>query len=107
MRYVSSIPPPITAPNTSLVQGLKGAHAVKPVHARESVAAEFSNPPAAQQALPAVSHEEHRQAPSEERRIACRRIHQQKVLIELRSGVERRHHSLREGDVIEHIDETA
>jgi hypothetical protein len=43
--------------------------------------------------------------PLEERRKACRRIHHQKVLIELRSGLDRRRHNLLAGGVVDHIDE--
>ena len=39
-----------------------------------------------------------------ERRIYCRRIEHLPILIELRSGIERRRHNQREGDVTEHID---
>jgi hypothetical protein len=51
----------------------------------------------------------HRQhsGPFEDRRKACRRLSQQPVLVELRSGVERRRHNLRADDLVDHIDETA
>ncbi len=39
-----------------------------------------------------------------ERRSYCRRIEHLPILIELRSGVERRRHNQREGDIVEHID---
>jgi hypothetical protein len=43
----------------------------------------------------------------EERRKMCRRVKQQAVLIELRSGIDRRRHNLRDSDLHEHIDEEA
>jgi hypothetical protein len=48
-----------------------------------------------------------RVATFEERRKLCRRVTHQAVLIELRSGIDRRRHDLREGAVADHIDETA
>lgn len=39
-----------------------------------------------------------------ERRIYCRRLQHLPVLLELRSGLERRHHNQRAGDPTEHID---
>lgn len=46
-------------------------------------------------------HDPHQQG---ERRIYCRRLQHLPVLVELRSGLDRRHHSQREGDPIEHVD---
>ncbi len=40
-----------------------------------------------------------------ERRKFCRRIEHLAVLLELRSGIERRQHSQRDDDPIEHVDE--
>ena len=105
MRYVSSIPPVATGPNSRLVSGLSAVHAVKPVHSRE---------PAVDQVEQQAKHEEkqgnglagHRDEPFEERRKACRRILKQKVLIELRTGVERRQHDRLGNAPIGHIDET-
>ena len=106
MRYVPSIPPVTTSPNTRQVRGLTAAQAVKPVFPRE-------------QPLPYVEqHTSHqREALSveqqplemsvEDRRKACRRVSHQPVLVELRSGQDRRRHNLRGDDATEHIDETA
>jgi hypothetical protein len=41
----------------------------------------------------------------EDRRTYCRRVAQQPILEELRSGVDRRKHSQRGGDIMNHIDE--
>lgn len=102
MRYVTSIPPAATSPNTRHVMGLSAAQAVKPVQPRERPdsyvehqenAYRVERPPQPQPNVPV-----------EDRRKACRRVRHQQVLIELRSGIDRRHHNLREGDVAEHID---
>ncbi|MDX8399543.1 MAG: hypothetical protein R8K20_04780 [Gallionellaceae bacterium] len=99
MRYVNSISPAPKSPNTLQVMGLSAAHSLAPVHPH-------TKPPYEEH------HEnEHRigaqappNVPVEDRRKACRRVSHQAVLIELRSGVDRRHHNLREGDVADHID---
>jgi hypothetical protein len=108
MRYVPSIPPATTSPNTRQVRRLSAAQSVRPVSPRE------------QPDLPYVDRQHHhqeteqpverphqREAPAEDRRKTCRRVSQQPVLVELRSGTERRRHNLREGDIVEHIDEIA
>jgi hypothetical protein len=105
MRYVSSIPPPPKSPNTRQVGGLTAVRSVKAVQLQE--------PNVDQQAVQreAVRLEEERQRRSEgqfpDRRKICRRVTQQPVLVELRSGVERRRRSQREGDPVDHIDEIA
>jgi len=43
----------------------------------------------------------------EERRKICRRVKQQAVLIEFRSGIDRRRQNLRGTDLHDHIDEEA
>ncbi|MEQ1532672.1 MAG: hypothetical protein ABL906_03795 [Sideroxydans sp.] len=108
MRYVSDVKPVVTGANSSLVPSLSSVHAVKPIHSREQavflVTAQHHN-------HPKESVETDKQPvtrlPVEDRRKACRRIHNQKVLIELRSGVDRRHHDLLGGHAVEHVDEKA
>ncbi len=107
MRYVSYIPPVTTPPVTREVKRLSAARGVKPVYPPEE-------PGAYVEAVHAVHPDERREerqlpraVPFEDRRKVCRRVSHQPVLVELRSGVERRHHNLREGDIVEHIDETA
>ncbi len=39
-----------------------------------------------------------------ERRTYCRRIEHLPILIELRSGIDRRRHNQRKADIVEHID---
>lgn len=105
MRYVSDVKPVVTGANSSLVPGLSSVHAVKPIHTREQTVFQVT-------ALHSKHKEETEQVratqlPLEDRRKACRRIHSQKVLIELRSGVDRRHHDLLGNHAAEHIDEKA
>ena len=105
MRYVSSIPPPVKSPNTRQVGGLTAIRSVKAVQLQEPVVDQRT----AQQE--AVRLEEERQRRSEgqfvDRRMVCRRVTQRPVLVELRSGIERRRRSQREGDPVDHIDEIA
>ena len=106
MRFVPSVSPPTTSPDTRTVRGLSATHAVKPVHPLEQPVPYVENNTAQQEALHAVERQ-YRNVPLVDRRKACRRLLHQPVLIELRSGIDRRHHNLREGDVAEHIDVTA
>lgn len=106
MRFVPSVSPPTTSPDTRTVRGLSATHAIKPVHPLEQPVPYVENNAARQQTVNPVERQ-YRNVPQEDRRKACRRVHHQHVLIELRSGIDRRHHNLLEGDVAEHIDETA
>lgn len=107
MRYVSSIPPVATSPDTHQVKGLSAAYAVKPVYPREQPIPYVEQHTALHQDAHLVEQDRQRDMPLEDRRKACRRVHHQSVLVELRSGIDRRHHNLREGDIVEHIDEQA
>lgn len=102
MRYVNSVTAPSANLNTRQISRPAAASSIKPVAARE--------PPAS-----GVEHHQHlnqvfhqfkpaTQLPLEDRRKACRRVKHQPVLVELRSGIDRRHQNLLEGDVAEHID---
>ncbi len=103
MRFTPTILPVAATPISRAVKSLSSVHAVKPVHARDP------------ESLPVEPHSDvhgdhpHKQEglPFEDRRKACRRIHNQKVLIELRSGLDRRRHNLVEGGTPDHIDEEA
>jgi hypothetical protein len=102
MRYVTDIPPATSHSFTRQVTGLSAVYAVKPIHARDQPIENIDHQAALQTELHQV---EQQRGPSEvDRRKACRRLQHQQVLIELRSGVDRRHHNVREGDVVEHID---
>ncbi|MBA3023640.1 MAG: hypothetical protein KJ572_00915 [Gammaproteobacteria bacterium] len=99
MRFTPTILPATATPTTRAVKGLTDIHAVKPVHARDPESLSVETHPEVQ--------DEHPNIPLVDRRIACRRIHNQKVLIELRSGLDRRRHNLMEGGTADHIDEEA
>jgi hypothetical protein len=108
MRYVSEITPVATAQKPSLVPVLSSVQAVKPIHSREQTVFQVTT----------LRHSQHTETvepdkdslarlPLEDRRKACRRFHTQRVLVELRSGVDRRHHDLLGNHAVEHIDEQA
>lgn len=107
MRYMSDVKPVVTGANTNLVSGLTSVYAVKPIHSRER--AVFKSIVAQRTYQDAVGENQGRakKLPLYNRRTACRRSHNQKVLIELRSGVDRRHHDLLGDHATEHIDEKA
>ena len=108
MRYVSSIPPAPTSPDTRQVGGLTAIHAVKAVAAVEqTVPNVVPGAPHQQEAAPLFVLPRHRESPTTDRRKVCRRVSHQTVLVELRSGLERRHHNQRAGDIVEHVDEEA
>ncbi len=108
MRYVPSIPSTTASPTTRQVKGLSAAQAVKPVFPREQPVLPHVEPRAVQrEPMRPVEQQEHRIVPFEDRRKACRRVSHMPVLVELRSGIDRRRHNLREGDITEHIDESA
>lgn len=102
MRNISSITSAYTTLGERAVNGLSNTHAVKPVQARAPAPAagqeQHDHPPGRQ--------ERHELAENDRRKVA-RRLSHQPVLVELRSGVERRHYNRREDDIVEHIDEEA
>lgn len=99
-------PPPLVSPvkDRREVRGLTSVPAVKAVgeegQARQQAAArqetERTSPPPAEQRGVVL-----------DRRKVCRRVRKQAVLIELRSGVDRRKVDQRDGDVRIHIDAQA
>ncbi|TAJ81504.1 MAG: hypothetical protein EPO42_02065 [Gallionellaceae bacterium] len=107
MRFVPSISPATTSPATRQVRALSAAHAVKPVHPLDQPVPYAENNATHQQAAHPVERQEQRSELLEDRRKICRRVKHQHVLIELRSGIDRRRHNLRAGDMAEHIDEKA
>jgi len=60
-----------------------------------------------QHPLHEVVHAPEQRLFSEDRRKVCRRVKHQAVIIELRSGIDRRRHNLRGSDQHDHIDEEA
>ena len=106
MRFVSSLPPVTTGPNTRQVGGLKRINAVKPIQTDEKAVPTVENKTARQEPETLVGQLYQRAEPFQDRRKACRRVTRQAVLVELRSGMDRRRRNLRESDLVDHIDET-
>lgn len=103
MQNVPSIPPPTyTGLGGREVKGLTDAHAVKPVQERGQ-----PSPDKQHEHRHEAEHHEHPEVQQEDRRKYCRRVSHQPVLVELRSGIERRRHNLFVGGIVEHIDEEA
>jgi len=107
MRYVSSIPPVTTSQRTREVSALSAVHSVKAVHAPLQTVPYVEFNPTHQGSVPLVEQHLHQDVPKLDRRNFCRRVSLQSVLVELRSGIDRRHHNLFNGDIVEHIDEIA
>jgi hypothetical protein len=107
MRIVPSLPPVTKSPNTRQVGGLTAIHSVKAVQLPEQSVPNVEHQSAQQEAARLVEHQRHHEGPSEDRRKVCRRVGKQTVLVDLRSGLDRRRHNQREDDFVDHIDETA
>lgn len=107
MQYVPSLPSPVTAPETGPeVKALAGIKRAKPVQER-TLPPLVVQPHARYEAPPEVAeNEEKRHDPHVhgERRLYCRRLEHLPMLVELRSGKDRRRHNQRAGDITEHID---
>jgi hypothetical protein len=106
MRYVTSLPPVTTRPNTRQVRGLSQTHAIKPVQTDEQAVPNVENKTTKQQWELQARQQHQRSEPFEDRRKTCRRVTRQAVLVELRSGFDRRRRNLRSNDLVDHIDET-
>lgn len=105
MRYVTSLPPVMKGPSTRQVGGLTRVFAVKPIRAGEQAVPNIGNQAAKQEQERAPGQQHQRAEPFEDRRKTCRRVSHQPVLIDLRSGPDRRRRTLRLSDLIDHIDE--
>lgn len=108
MKIVPSLPPVVTAEKVDLgVEALAPVKAVKPVqpHTPPTLVVQPRTYPRA--SPDKAEHEErrHNVQVHGERRTYCRRIEQLPMLIELRSGFDRRRHNQREDDIREHVDE--
>ncbi len=108
MKYVPSLPPVVKGERDELdVYAMARVKAAKPVQAR-SLAPLVAPPHATPETSPYLDEplerrrDRHAQG---ERRTYCRRVEHLPVLVELRSGLDRRHHTRRRGDVTDHVDE--
>lgn len=104
MRYVPSLPPSkITGVwDRMMVSGLTAVKAVKPVGPR--TLPPLVTPPRHEEPLREAMERRHDTHLHGDRRTYCRRSRQLPVLVELRSGLERRHNKQRTDDPTEHID---
>ncbi|MDD5384474.1 MAG: hypothetical protein PHG89_06305 [Gallionella sp.] len=104
---MSSLPPPVIAPETGPeVKALAGVQRAKPVQVR-TLPLLVVQPHARHEAPPEAAENEEKRHDSHvhgERRIYCRRIEHLPILVELRSGINRRRHNQRASDITEHID---
>jgi hypothetical protein len=107
MKYVPSLPPPITGVETGPeVKALAGIKRAKPVRAR-TLPPLIVQPHVRYEASPEIAgKEEKRRHPHTdgERRIYCRRFERLPILVELRSVIERRRRNQRASDITEHVD---
>ena len=107
MRFVPSLPPPITVAKESLK--LKALARVKPVRPVQA----HTQPPLVVQRhvrseVPDHTGQQERRHDASfqgERRTYCRRIEHLPILVELRSGIDRRRQKQRGADLTEHVDE--
>ena len=107
MRFVPDLPPPITVGKEGLeVKALTQVKAARPVQARTLPPLVLQQPTLLEEASDPVELEENRHDSHfhGERRMYCRRIEQLPILVELRSGIDRRRHKRRDVDETEHID---
>lgn len=102
MRFASSIPPATPTTEPRQVASLIGVHAVKPV--QERAQPEVESAAAREEALRRIEEQQRRNLPAQDRRKYCRRAQNLPVLVELRSGVDRRRHNLFEGGADKHVD---
>lgn len=107
MKFAPDLPPPVTPPEIRPEVGaLAGTRRVRPVAARISPPL-IVQPHVPHEPPPNVAEEgERRHDPHfhGERRTYCRRLEHRPLLIELRSGRERRRRNQRADDITEHID---
>lgn len=106
MKYVSEPPQPASAPETGVeIQALAGIRPAKTVQER-TLPPLVVQPHTQHEANPNAAGEEktHHERIHGERRTYCRRIEHLPILLELRSGEERRRHNQRASDTTEHVD---
>jgi len=108
MKIVPSLAPTIAVTkDDSEVEALTAVKAVKPVQPR-TLPPLVVQPRARPKASPDITEQQDRRLDvhvHRERRIYCRRIEHLPVLVEMRSGFDRRRHNQRGDDMTEHVDE--
>lgn len=87
------------------VKGVSGVTALRPLDAHEAHPTGVTPVTARADGEVLQEVQEHRRlAELPDRRKVCRRIHKQAVLLDSRSGSDRRHGHSRDTDAVEHID---
>jgi hypothetical protein len=106
MRYVQSLPPIVEpAADSDAVTAVARAHATPPVRER-TVPPLVYRPRSAHTVLPAINRRLLPHDVQTDRRQFCRRVSNDKVLFELRSGTDRRRRNQRSGDLTTAIDDS-
>jgi len=106
MRYTPSLPPLAEVPESTTLKGLQHAQPVRPVKERlfpAKIAEHYPHRESATEQAQPLETEEKRTA--EERRLCCRRITPEEVLLETRSDIERRRKNRRSGDTATAVDD--
>ena len=107
MKIVPDLPAPQSVAENALeVKALVGIKPSKPVQER-TLPPLVVQPHAQREVEAGIVEQQERRYEAHihgERRTYCRRIEHLPILIELRSGVERRRHNQRQGDTVDHID---
>lgn len=107
MRYVQSLPPIVEpVPDSGAVKPVAGTHATPRVRERTLPALVY-HPHAPPPQAPAINRRVRPPAAAGDRRRLCRRLRDVPVLLELRSGKDRRRRNQRRGDLATAIDEQA
>lgn len=107
MRIVPSLPPPLTVAKEGLeVKALSRVKPAQPVQARPlpPLVVQRHAPLEVTYDLPEQQEKRHDTHVHGERRTYCRRIKHLPILVELRSGMDRRRHKQRVDDLTEHVD---
>lgn len=107
MKIVPSDTPPVSVARDELqVRALTAVKPVKPVQPRTLVPLVVQPHGAAHEYVEAAGQPDKRHdvALHGERRTYCRRVQHLPILLELRSGLDRRRHSQRGDDMHEHVD---
>ena len=108
MRFVPSLPPPITVAKEGLeLKALARVKPAKPVQARTLPPLVVQRHARSEAPRDHTGQQERRHDAQVhgERRTYCRRIEHLPILVELRSGIDRRRQKQRGGDLTEHVDE--
>ena len=108
MKFVPSLPPPLTVAKENLeLQALARVKPVRPVQARTQPPLVVQRHVRSEAPRDHTGQQERRHdAPFQgERRTYCRRIEHLPILVELRSGIDRRRQKQRGADLTEHVDE--